>query len=144
MAQMVKNLLAIWEIWVRSLGWEDPLEQEMTPTPVFLPGEFHGQRNLVGCSPWGCKEWDTTEQQSTAHTRAHTHACTRTHCCQAPAESKARTLFLSNWLHCSVLPPDRKRWQEVAHLQAQRNQMEHMTSSRLSTQNWTRAPEAEM
>ena len=34
------------------------------PTPVFLPGEFHGQRSLVGYSPWGCKESDTTEQLS--------------------------------------------------------------------------------
>ena len=31
------------------------------PTPVFLPGESHGQRSLVGCSPWGRKEPDTTE-----------------------------------------------------------------------------------
>ena len=31
------------------------------PTPVFLPGEFHGQRNLVGYSPHGCKESDMTE-----------------------------------------------------------------------------------
>ena len=32
------------------------------PTPVFLPGESHGQRSLVGYSPWGCKESDTTER----------------------------------------------------------------------------------
>ena len=32
------------------------------PTPVLLPGKSHGQRNLVGCSPWGCKESDTTER----------------------------------------------------------------------------------
>ena len=32
------------------------------PTPVLLPGKSHGQSNLVGCSPWGCKEWDTTER----------------------------------------------------------------------------------
>ena len=32
------------------------------PTPVLLPGKFHGQRSLVGYSPWGCKESDTTEQ----------------------------------------------------------------------------------
>ena len=32
------------------------------PTPVFLPGLSHGQRRLVGCSPWGCEESDTTEQ----------------------------------------------------------------------------------
>ena len=31
------------------------------PTPVFLPGKFHGQRCLVGCSPWGHKDSDTTE-----------------------------------------------------------------------------------
>ena len=33
-----------------------------SPGEVFLPGEFHGQRNLAGYSPWGCKELDTTEQ----------------------------------------------------------------------------------
>ena len=50
------------EMQVRSLGWEDPLEEETQPTPVFLPGEFHGQRNLVGYSPWGRKESNTTER----------------------------------------------------------------------------------
>ena len=34
--------------------------REWQPTPVFLPGEFHGQRSLAGYSPWGCKESDTT------------------------------------------------------------------------------------
>ena len=38
------------------------LEEKRTTTPVFLPGEFHGQRSLVGCSPWGCKELDMTKQ----------------------------------------------------------------------------------
>ena len=55
-AQLVKNLPAMWETWVRSLGWEDPLVRERLPTPVFWPGEFH---ELY--SPWGCKESDTTE-----------------------------------------------------------------------------------
>ena len=32
--------------------------------PVFLPGKFHGQRSLEGCSSWGCKELDTTERLS--------------------------------------------------------------------------------
>ena len=58
---MVKNPLAMWETWVRSLGWGDPLEKGMATTPVFLPGEFHGLRSLVGYSPWGHKELDTTE-----------------------------------------------------------------------------------
>ena len=41
---------------------EDPLYKEMTPTPVFLPGKFHGQRSLTGHSPWGRKELDMTER----------------------------------------------------------------------------------
>ena len=36
-------------------GQEDPLEKEMQPTPVFLPGKSHGQRSLAGYSPWCCK-----------------------------------------------------------------------------------------
>ena len=42
-------------------GWEYPLEKEMVSTVVFLPGKFHGLRNLVVYSPQGCKELDTTE-----------------------------------------------------------------------------------
>ena len=42
-----------------------PWRREQLPTPVFLPGEFHGQRSLVGYSPWGHKESDTTERLST-------------------------------------------------------------------------------
>ena len=53
------------EIWVRSLSQKDPLEEEWQPTPVFLPGESHGQRSLVGYSPGGRKESDMTECQST-------------------------------------------------------------------------------
>ena len=48
------------------------------PTPVFLPGESHGQRSLVGYSPWGCKELDTTELLS-AYTYTHTHTNTHSH-----------------------------------------------------------------
>ena len=39
-----------------------PWRKARQPTPVFLPGEFRGQRSLVGSSPWGRKESDTTEQ----------------------------------------------------------------------------------
>ena len=39
-----------------------PWRREQLLTPVFLPGEFHGQRRLAGYSPWGCKDLDTTEQ----------------------------------------------------------------------------------
>ena len=47
--------------WVQCLGQEDPLEEGMAASPVILPREFHGQKTLVGYSPWGCKESDTTE-----------------------------------------------------------------------------------
>ena len=49
------------ETWVRSLGQEDPLEEEMATHSVFLLGKFRGQRSLVGYSPWDHKELDTTE-----------------------------------------------------------------------------------
>ena len=62
MAQMVKNPPTMQETRVQSLGGEDALEKGTAPTPVFLPGESHGQRSLVGYGPWGHKELDTTEQ----------------------------------------------------------------------------------
>ena len=49
------------ETLVWSLGWKIPLRRKWQPTPVFLPGEFHGQRNLAGNSPWGHKGSDMTE-----------------------------------------------------------------------------------
>ena len=49
------------ETQIQSLGQKDPLEREWQPTPVFLPGEVHGQRYLEGYSPWGRSESDTTE-----------------------------------------------------------------------------------
>ena len=43
--------------WIGKIPWR----REWLPTPVCLPGEFHGQRSLVGYDPWGQKESDTTE-----------------------------------------------------------------------------------
>ena len=57
-----KNLPAMHETWIQSLCREDPLEKVWLPTPVLLPGKSHGWRSLVGCSPWGQEESDTTEQ----------------------------------------------------------------------------------
>ena len=59
-AQMVKNLPEVRETWVQSLGC--PWRRKWQPSPVFWPGEFHGQRSLVGYSPWGRRELDTTER----------------------------------------------------------------------------------
>ena len=61
-AQMINNPLAIQETWVPSLGQEDPLQKRMATSLVFLPGEFHGLRSLVGYSPWGSKELNMTVQ----------------------------------------------------------------------------------
>ena len=53
-AQLVKNPPAMWETWVQSLGWEDPLEKGTITTPVFWPGKFHGLYH-------GVAELDMTE-----------------------------------------------------------------------------------
>ena len=58
-AQQVKNLPATRKTWVRSLGWEDPLEKGMATTVVFWPRELHGLY-----SPWGHTDSDMTEQLS--------------------------------------------------------------------------------
>ena len=58
-AQLVKNPPAMQETWVQTLGWEDPLEKERLPTPVFWPGELHGLYSL-----WAHKESDKTEKLS--------------------------------------------------------------------------------
>ena len=63
---MVRNLPAMQEtafnLWVRKILWR----REWLPSPVFLPGEFHGQRSLAGYSPWGQKKLYVTEQLTIA------------------------------------------------------------------------------
>ena len=49
--------------WVGKIPW-----RAWQPTPVFLPGESHGQRSLAGRSAWRCKESDTTEASGHART----------------------------------------------------------------------------
>ena len=61
MAQTVNNMPAMQETQIQSLGQEDPWRKKWQPTPLFLPGEFHRQRNLAGYSPWGHKDLDLTE-----------------------------------------------------------------------------------
>ena len=64
---MAKNKPAVQETWIRAVGQED-LEKGIL-TSVFLPGESHGQWSLEGCSLWGHKESDITEQLSQAFIR---------------------------------------------------------------------------
>ena len=59
---MVKNLRAMQETRVRSLGQQNPWRREWQPTLVFLPGEFYGQRSLAGYNLLSCKDLDMTEQ----------------------------------------------------------------------------------
>ena len=68
---MVKNLPAMRETQVLSLGQEDPLEKDM-PTHSSIPAwRFHGQKSLVGYGLWSRKESDTSD-----HTHTHTHKYT--------------------------------------------------------------------
>ena len=67
MAQTVKRLPTMQETQVRPLGQEDPMEKAMAIHSSPLAWKFHGWRSLVGYSPWGHKELDTTE-------RLHFHA----------------------------------------------------------------------
>ena len=55
--------------WVGKIPWR----MECLPTPVFLPGKFHGKRSLVGYSPCGCKELDTTGHSAHALFNAYRH-----------------------------------------------------------------------
>ena len=61
-AQTVNRLPTMQVTRVQSLSQKIPWRRKWQPTPVFLPGKSHGQRSLVGYSPWGCKESYTTEQ----------------------------------------------------------------------------------
>ena len=55
--QLLKNLPAMQETWVQSLGHEDPLEKEMATHSSVLDWETPRTEELVGHSPWSCKSW---------------------------------------------------------------------------------------
>ena len=60
--------------WVGKIPWR----RKWQPTPVLLPGKSHGQRSLVGCSPWGLEESDMTERLH-FHFQAKKHNCRHLH-----------------------------------------------------------------
>ena len=69
-AQLVKNLPAMQETWVLSLGWKkSPGEESGNPLQYSCLENPPGQRSLVGYTPWGCKESDITEWLSTSQFR---------------------------------------------------------------------------
>ena len=59
------SLLPAWQMQAQAIYprlHKTSQRRQWHPTPVFLPGKSHGQRSLVGCSPWGREELDTTER----------------------------------------------------------------------------------
>ena len=74
----------------------------MAPTPVFLPGEFHGQGSLVGYSPWGCKELDVSGYE---HMMPHTpvSCCVCSHQCHKLAEAHNDVLVVCQHSGVNVL-----------------------------------------
>ena len=108
------------ETWVRSLGWEDPQvgnipwRRKWQPTPVFLPRISHGQRNLVGYSPWGRKESDTS---------THTQSRRRKKCWFNPWDRKIpwsrkwqpTPVFLPVKFHGQKSLEGRGAWQGTVH-----------------------------
>jgi len=74
---VVKNLPAVQETWIQSLGQEDPPEEEMATHSSILAEESHRQRSLVGYSPWGHNESDSTNHSCMHMTTGKTIALTR-------------------------------------------------------------------
>ena len=97
-AQLTKNPPAMQKTWVRSLGWKILWRREPLPTPVFLPGEFHGQKNLAGSSTWGCEESDMTEHLSPSSGLHAARLCLSPH-----PSTEILSLYPSIWVHASVL-----------------------------------------
>ena len=76
--------------WVKKIPWR----RKWQPSPIFLSEKFHGQRSLVGYSPWGCKESEMTEQ---ACTHAWTFQKRNTHSNAKFAESLRKKQLAKLW-----------------------------------------------
>ena len=110
-AQRFRNLSGVWQV---SIPWF-PWSRKWQPALVFLPGNFHGQRSLVGYSPWGCKELGMTEH---AHTHNSMVRLRRTHvgwnsgfaslpmddCAKEFAWSESQFLLLQLWMIVYIWP----------------------------------------
>ena len=99
----------ILETPVRSLDWEDPLEEGMATPPAFLPGESHEQRSLAGYSPWGHKSRTWLSEHT--HTRGLPLICVPI----LPSEAKA-SAWLAKWwcrLWLSCKDCRMRTWQQL-------------------------------
>ena len=73
--QTVKNLPAVQEAWIQSLGWEDPLEKGMATHSSILAWRICGQRSLVGYTTWSCRvkyNWVTNTYTHSTYKWCHT------------------------------------------------------------------------
>ena len=113
--QIVKNLPTMWESCVQSLGWERKgWRKEWLPSPVFLPGEFHGQRSMVIYSPWGHKELDMIESHTHTHTHTHTHSCTQSYnLSDVMADGQKSLACCSPWGHKEFDTTKQLNWTAV-------------------------------
>ena len=93
---VIKNLPSVQETQARSLAQRDSLEEGMSPVPVFLPGESHGQRSLVGYSPGGRMEPDVTQWLH------HHHHCS---CQESQNWDEERRVHIQAWFStiCQVM-----------------------------------------
>ena len=107
-AQILKNLPAVWEMWVWSLSWEDPLEEGIGNPLVFLPDESHGQRTCP--CPMDRGAWCTTVYGVTGWaTNTYTWLCTQVNFTNANP-----TLFLSQWVRMQpFLATQRWTWETI-------------------------------
>ena len=116
--QCTKHETCGFDSWIQKNPWR----RAWQPTPVFLPGESHGQRNQAGYSPWGHKESDTTE--------ATQHRCTRGSMSSLTLTSARQLLFLQSQLllvsACQVCIP-----QNILAMGSY-----YITSSSLQAQEW--------
>ena len=77
--------------WVGNISWR----RAWQPTLEFLPGESYGQRSLAGCSPWDCKELNTTEQL----TITYLHLMIDKTCRQKAKEDRVDLIHTTNQFH---------------------------------------------
>ena len=96
-------LLLMQETWVRSLGWEDPLEEEMEPAPIFLPLKFHGQRSLGAAKSWtGLSMHPQGTTYDTVSLLTGLHMLLHPHCLawSLPNMYPCQQSMLNEWVTC--------------------------------------------